>query len=74
MIADHQYALVTDAYLNDADTRDSLQKHNPHALHSICERLLEAMQRGLWQAPGDYRAQVEQHLLASEQAIEGTRP
>lgn len=74
VIADHQYALVTDAYLNDADTREFLQQHNPHALHSICERLLEAMQRGLWQAPGDYRRQVEQHLLATEQAIEGTRP
>ncbi|MGY6157694.1 cobaltochelatase subunit CobN [Paraburkholderia strydomiana] len=71
VVADHQYALVTDAYLNDADTREFLQRHNPHALHSICERLLEAMQRGLWQTPGDYRAQVEQHLLASEQQIEG---
>jgi cobaltochelatase CobN len=71
VIADHQYALVTDAYLNDADTREFLQRHNPHALHSICERLLEAMQRGLWQEPGDYRAQVEQRLLASEQQIEG---
>jgi cobaltochelatase CobN len=74
VIADHQYALVTDAYLNDADTRAFLQRHNPHALHSICERLLEAMQRGLWQAPGTYRAQVEAHLLASEQHIEGSRP
>jgi cobaltochelatase CobN len=73
VIADHQYALVTDAYLNDAGTREFLQQHNPHALHSVCERLLEAMQRGLWQAPGDYRAQVEQHLLASEQHIEGIR-
>jgi cobaltochelatase CobN len=71
VVADHQYALVTDAYLNDADTREFLQRHNPHAMHSICERLLEAMQRGLWQAPSDYRAQVEQHLLASEQQIEG---
>ncbi|WP_233835375.1 cobaltochelatase subunit CobN [Paraburkholderia sp. ZP32-5] len=73
VIADHQYALVADAYLNDADTRAFMQRHNVHALHSICERLLEAMQRGLWQEPGDYRAQVEQHLLASEQQIEGTR-
>jgi cobaltochelatase CobN len=73
VVADHQYALVTDAYLNDANTRAFLQQHNPHALHSICERLLEAMQRGLWQAPGAYREQVEQHLLASEQHIEGTR-
>ncbi len=52
VIADHQYALVTDAYLNDADTREFMQQHNPHALHSICERLLEAMQRGLWQSAG----------------------
>jgi cobaltochelatase CobN len=74
VVADHQYALVTDAYLNDAGTRGFLTQHNPHALHSICERLLEAMQRGLWQAPGDYRAQVEQHLLASEQHLEGIRP
>ncbi len=71
VVADHQYALVTDAYLNDADTRAFLQRHNPHALHGICERLLEAMQRGLWQAPGAYRAQVEQHLLAAEQHLEG---
>ncbi|WP_233805574.1 cobaltochelatase subunit CobN [Paraburkholderia sp. HP33-1] len=71
VIADHQYALVADAYLNDADTRAFMQRHNPHALHSVCERLLEAMQRGLWQQPGDYREQVETHLLASEQQIEG---
>ncbi|CAB3751780.1 cobaltochelatase subunit CobN [Paraburkholderia solisilvae] len=73
VIADHQYALVADAYLNDAATRTFLQTHNPHALHGICERLLEAMQRGLWQEPGAYREQIEQHLLASEQQIEGKR-
>jgi cobaltochelatase CobN len=50
-----------------------MRKHNPHALHGVCERLLEAMQRGLWQQPGEYRAQVEQHLLDSEQHIEGSR-
>ncbi|KAF0813313.1 Aerobic cobaltochelatase subunit CobN [Andreprevotia sp. IGB-42] len=74
VIADHQYALVTDAYLNDSGTRDFLQQHNPQALHGICERLLEAMQRGLWQQPGAYRTQVEQHLLAAEQHMEGSQP
>jgi cobaltochelatase CobN len=69
-VSDHQYALVTDAYLNDPDTRGFMQQHNPHALHSICERLLEAIGRGLWQAPGAYREQIEEHLLASEQQIE----
>ena len=70
VITDHQYALVTDAYLNDADTRGFMQRHNPHALHSICERLLEAIGRGLWREPGAYRAQIEEHLLDIEQRIE----
>ncbi|MPW20718.1 cobaltochelatase subunit CobN [Paraburkholderia sp. CNPSo 3157] len=73
VVADHQYALVADAYLNDADTREFMRRHNPHALHAVCERLVEAMQRGLWQQPGGYRAQIEQHLLDSEQHIEGSR-
>ncbi|RDU96882.1 cobaltochelatase subunit CobN [Trinickia dinghuensis] len=70
VVSDHQYALVADAYLNDADTRGFMQRHNPHALHSICERLLEAIGRGLWQEPGAYREQIEEHLLAAEQQIE----
>ncbi|THF64636.1 cobaltochelatase subunit CobN [Pseudothauera nasutitermitis] len=67
VVRDDQYARVTDAYLEDADTRAFLERHNPDALAEICERLLEAMDRGLWAAPGDYRERVEQHLLAAEQ-------
>jgi cobaltochelatase CobN len=70
VVSDHQYALVADAYLNDPDTRGFMQQHNPHALRSICERMLEAIARGLWQPPGAYREQIEEHLLASEQQIE----
>ncbi|GGD62893.1 cobaltochelatase subunit CobN [Caballeronia grimmiae] len=70
VVSDHQYALVTDAYVNDAGTRDFIARHNPHALQSICERLLEAMERGLWQAPGDYREAVTRHLLDVEQQLE----
>ncbi|WP_420991615.1 cobaltochelatase subunit CobN [Cupriavidus sp. 30B13] len=71
VVSDHQYALVADAYVNDAGTRAFLRRHNPRALHAICERLLEAAQRGLWQEPGERRAQLERHLLDSEQALEG---
>ena len=70
MVRDDQYASVTDAYLNDPATREFLQQHNPDALLEISERLLEAIQRGLWQTPGDYREQIEQHLLAAEQQLE----
>ena len=73
VVSDHQYALVADAYVNDADTREFMQQHNPHALHSICERLTEAIQRGLWQSPGTYQEQIERHLLDAEQQLEGQR-
>ncbi len=70
VVADHQYALIAGAYLHDQDTRDFLQQHNPQALRAIAERLLEAMQRGLWQQPGDERERIAGHLLALEQRLE----
>lgn len=67
LVDDHQYALLTDAYLMDRDTRDFIQQHNPGALQDIIERLLEAQQRGLWQEPGEYREALENLLLDSEE-------
>ena len=70
VVADHQYALVADAYLHDDDTREFLQQHNPLALRSVGERLLEAMQRGLWAEPGEHRERIEHHLLELEHRLE----
>lgn len=67
LIDDHQYALLTDAYLLDPSTRSFLQQHNPAALRDMAERLLEAQQRGLWAEPGDYRQAVEDLLLDTEE-------
>lgn len=69
-VGDHQYALVADAYVHDPANRAFLERHNPQALRSIGERLLEAMQRGLWQAPGDHRERIEQTLLELEHRME----
>jgi cobaltochelatase CobN len=71
VVGDHQYAMVADAYVLDADTRDFVNQHNPRALHDMLSRLLEAMQRGLWQSPGDYQTQLENLLLDHEQQMEG---
>ncbi|MDQ0027138.1 cobaltochelatase CobN [Variovorax paradoxus] len=70
VVGDHQYALVADAYLHDDKTREFLQRHNPLALRSIGERLLDAMRRGLWQEAGDHRERIEHHLLALERRLE----
>jgi len=68
LVDDHQYALLTEAYLLDKDTRDFIQQHNPGALQDILERLLEAQQRGLWENPGDYRDALENLLIDSEES------
>jgi len=70
VVGDHQYALVAQAYLHDDTNRAFLQRHNPGALRSIGERLLEAMQRGLWESPGEHRERIEDHLLALERRLE----
>lgn len=71
VVDDYQYAMLTDAYLLDHATRDFIREHNPHALREIGERLLEAMQRGMWKNPGDYRGKVEEVLLLAEEGVEG---
>ena len=71
VVGDHQYAMVADAYVLDDATRSFVGEHNPRALHDMLSRLLEAMQRGLWQSPGDYKDQLENLLLGHEQQMEG---
>ncbi|QTW19980.1 cobaltochelatase subunit CobN [Comamonas kerstersii] len=66
VVRDDQYERVTDAFVDDVETREFLQQHNPAAFHEMCERLLEAIQRGLWESPGDYQDLLEQQLLQSE--------
>ncbi|WP_063914296.1 cobaltochelatase subunit CobN [Pseudomonas sp. p21] len=67
LIDDHHYQALADAYVLDPATRDFMREHNPEALRDLTERLLEAQQRGLWQAPGDYREALEEQLLDGEE-------
>jgi cobaltochelatase CobN len=71
VLSDYQYELVANSYVNDEDSRAFLRRHNPEALHNICERLLEAIRRGLWEAPGAFTEQLEGHLLECEAELEG---
>jgi cobaltochelatase CobN len=67
VVHDYQYAMLTDAYLLDADNQRFLREANPAALREMTERLLEAMQRGLWREPGSYRATLEALLMDVEE-------
>lgn len=44
----HHFDLVHAAYLEDDDTREFIADANPAALREIAQRLIEAIDRGLW--------------------------
>lgn len=66
-VRDDQYERVADAYLLDPDNRAFLARHNPDALREMAERLVEAMQRGLWREPGAHRGALEELLIDAEE-------
>jgi cobaltochelatase CobN len=70
LVDDYQYQNVTDALVFDPENQQFLREHNSHALQEMAERLLEAMQRQLWQAPGDYRQRMESLLLELDEGQE----
>jgi cobaltochelatase CobN len=53
VIADWMYEQLAASYVFDPGTRKFLEESNPWALRGITERLLEAADRGLWEAPED---------------------
>lgn len=63
VIEDWMYETVAERYVFDAESQAFLRRSNPWALREIIQRLLEAIQRGLWQA-GDEMRQRLLDLLA----------
>jgi cobaltochelatase CobN len=51
VVEDWMYEKVTEQYVLDPENREFMQRSNPWALHGIAERLLEAADRKLWDAP-----------------------
>jgi cobaltochelatase CobN len=72
VIADWQYETLTAEYVLDPDNRKFLAESNPWALHGMAERLLEAVDRGLWESPESATLDaLRQAYLESEGDIEG---
>ena len=51
VVEDWMYEDVTEEYVLDPDMQEFFRESNPWALRSIVERLLEAVERGLWENP-----------------------
>ncbi|PKB64041.1 MAG: cobaltochelatase subunit CobN [SAR202 cluster bacterium Io17-Chloro-G2] len=71
VVEDWMYEGVTESYVFDPETRQFFQESNPWALKSVVERLLEAIQRGLWESPPpDMRQKLEELYLELEADLE----
>ncbi|SFW35097.1 cobaltochelatase subunit CobN [Chitinophaga sancti] len=51
MIDDFMYEGISQEYLFNEENRQFIEQVNPWALKDMTERMLEAIQRGMWQAP-----------------------
>ncbi|OAM88908.1 hypothetical protein AW736_15455 [Termitidicoccus mucosus] len=69
VITDWMYEDAAAAYTK-GESRDFLRRSNPWALHAIAERMLEAGQRGLWNAKPETLAHLRETLLETESVLE----
>lgn len=71
VVDDWMYKDVTDSYVLDPETQRFFKESNPWALKGIVERLLEAIERGLWeQPPEDMRERLQELYLELEADLE----
>lgn len=70
MIADYQYEQVSDALLFDEDNQQFLRDNNPQVMEEMAERLLESVQRGMWQASPEYQQKLQDLLLDCDEQQE----
>lgn len=62
---------VSEAYILDEEWREWLNENNPYALKEMIEDMLEAVDRGLWDAPGDIIDELRELYLEAEGNMEG---
>jgi cobaltochelatase CobN len=66
VVEDWMYERVTEAYVADPERRKFFAASNPWALRAIAERLLEAAERGLWDASDTALGTLRSALLEAE--------
>ncbi len=70
VLEDWMYEELANRYALDREMQEWLKKVNPHALQNIAERLLEAVDRGMWQASDEMKEELRSIYLDVEGLIE----
>jgi cobaltochelatase CobN len=74
IIEDWMYDSIAGVYLFDGELREWIRQNNPYALRAMSARLLEAAQRGLWDAGEETLEKLRNIYLETEGDMEGRRP
>jgi len=70
LIADYQYQQVSNALLFDETNQQFLRDNNPQVMEEMAERLMESVQRGLWQATTEDQQKLQDLLLQCDELQE----
>jgi len=71
IVEDWMYERATQAYVQDPDMQRFFAEKNPWALRGIAERLLEAIERGMWKNPSqEQKEALQQAYLDMDTVLE----
>jgi cobaltochelatase, CobN subunit len=70
MMEDWMYQSMTEKFLFDGKTKEWIEENNPDALRDITSRLLEAIERGMWNADKETEERLRSMFLDSESLLE----
>ncbi|MCW4006368.1 MAG: cobaltochelatase subunit CobN [Candidatus Bathyarchaeota archaeon] len=69
-VEDWMYEDLAQKYVLDEKMQQWLKQVNPYALQNMTERLLEAIERGMWQTTDEMKKQLQRLYLAAEGLLE----
>ena len=67
---DWMYEALANTYALDREMQDFFNEHNKYALHNIAERLLEAVERGMWDASEEMVDELKELMMEVEGELE----
>jgi len=70
VLEDWMYEELARKYALDRGMQEWFREVNPYALHNIAERLLEAIERGMWRATEEMRQELRDVYLSIEGVLE----
>ncbi|MDD1724102.1 MAG: cobaltochelatase subunit CobN, partial [Methanospirillum sp.] len=69
-VDDWEYQELAEHFLFNKETREWIEENNPHALQNMAKRLLEALERGFWDADEETIERLKEIYLESEEMLE----